>query len=518
VVVDSRIGPPLDAIPTWSADEYLEGKRDALQENAVVLNLCRSYQYLSKGYYVSLLADARGQKVFPTLEMIEEINNPFAYLRALRETGLDTIDFKVLPGRRRLLPKVIVPEAGKAEVLEATGKTGAGMRYEHVHHSYREVTSVFGKTREKPFRKQAAAIFKAYSFPLLRFRLYREEDGWKVGQIFPVPLQQLTPEEIDLFLDQFTKGAFVNAWQENDQPKPQRIACLWDENDAFRASDEETLERFERVALKQGALFEIIGKNDLSRVAEYDALFIRTVTAIDHYSFAFAQTAESLGMPVIDDPESIIKCSNKVYLHELFKREGIPTPRTITVSRRTPMSDIERLGFPMIVKLPQGTFSAAVKKAVNWGELEAILAEMFKDSPLLIVQEFMTSDFDWRIGVLAGKILFACKYHLAKGHWQIARRFASGFTRFGRVEAVALGEVPAEVKELALRSACLIGESLYGVDIKDTASGPVVIEINDNPNIDIGDEDAVEKDRLYEEIIGVFLARIHAHAQIPQAL
>jgi glutathione synthase/RimK-type ligase-like ATP-grasp enzyme len=221
-------------------------------------------------------------------------------------------------------------------------------------------------------------------------------------------------------------------------------------------------------------------------------------------------------MPVIDDPQSIMKCSNKVYLHALFQREGVPTPKTITVSRRTKLEEIHELGFPLIVKLPQGTFSAAVKKADNDKELRAILQEMFKDSPLLIVQEFTPTPFDWRICILEGKILFACKYHQAKDHWQIARRFASGFTRFGKVEAVPIGKVPAAVKQVALKGAELIGDGLYGVDLKETEAGPLMIEINDNPNIETGYEDTIEKDRVYKQIIRAFLRRIHVESKMPK--
>jgi glutathione synthase/RimK-type ligase-like ATP-grasp enzyme len=46
------------------------------------------------------------------------------------------------------------------------------------------------------------------------------------------------------------------------------------------------------------------------------------------------------------------------------------------------------------------------------------------------------------------------------------------------------------------------------VDVKETSAGPVVIEVNDNPNIMETDEDAVEKDRLYDAIIGSLLRRI----------
>src|SRR5262245_31439964 len=52
-----------------SHPEYLELRR------AKVLNLCRSYRYQSVGYYVSLLAEARGQRPLPTLSTLQDIKN-----------------------------------------------------------------------------------------------------------------------------------------------------------------------------------------------------------------------------------------------------------------------------------------------------------------------------------------------------------------------------------------------------------------------------------------------------------
>jgi glutathione synthase/RimK-type ligase-like ATP-grasp enzyme len=213
-------------------------------------------------------------------------------------------------------------------------------------------------------------------------------------------------------------------------------------------------------------------------------------------------------MPVIDDPQSIMKCSNKVYLHELFQREGVPEPRSMVVSRKTPKQAILELGPPVIVKLPQGSFSAAVKKAASEQELDAILSEMFKSSPLLIVQEFTPTPYDWRIGVLEGKMLYAAKYYQAKDHWQIARHYSSGYTRFGRVEAVAPQDVPRKVKSVALKGARLIGDGLYGVDLKEIDGRVLMIEVNDNPNLETGYEDVFEKDQLYDRIITALLRKI----------
>ena len=508
-VVEGDHGLDLEPDKILTADEYLEGRKNALDRNVIVINLCRSYAYLSKGYYVSLLADARGQRAYPTLEMIEQATNPFAYFLALREAGLDTIDFKLLRSRGRLLPKVIVPDEGRPTVLEQKSTEGRDSpRYRASKMHYFEELVVFGRGRDRRFQRAVRSVFSVYSFPLLRVRFYHEDDSWKVGQIFPASLGQLDGEDKKLLVERFAARELRRGTPAKQRAKLFRIACLFDPADQFAPSAEETLEKFERAAFRRGALFEPIGPGDLSRLPEFDALFIRTLTGIDAPSYTFAQRAASLGMPVIDDPESISRCSNKVYLHELFYREGIPTPRTLIVSRRTPIEKCLELGPPMIVKLPQGSFSQAVKKADDRRQLEQILAEMFKRSPLLIVQEFAPTPFDWRIGVLDGRILFCCKYHQARDHWQIAQRSATGATRYGKVEAVPNDQVPAAVKRVALRGSRLIGTGLYGVDLKEVKGKPLMIEINDNPNIDSGYEDAFVKDKLYDSIIASFLRRI----------
>jgi glutathione synthase/RimK-type ligase-like ATP-grasp enzyme len=516
VVVEGDREPSLTGLPTLTADEYLEGARGASARGAVVVNLCRSYAYLSKGYYVSLLADARGQRALPTLETIEQINNPFAYFRELRELGLDTIDFKLVQSKKRLLPRVIVGDPGRPRVLNGGGESGAadaaGPSYHAAEMAYVETTAVFGSAGERRFARQAKATFGRYAFPALRMRMFREDDCWKMGQIFPAPFHQLGDEERSRLVEKLRNPTWLRAEAPANRPRPFRVACLFDPNDPQKPSWEDTLDKFDRAALRKGALFEVIGLNDLGRLPEFDALFIRTLTGIGCPSFAFAQRAASLDIPVIDDPESITRCSNKVYLHELFQREDIPTPRTLIVSRRTPIETIMELGPPTIVKLPQGSFSTAVKKADDRKALEEILKDMFRQSPLLIVQEFTPTPFDWRIGVLDGRILYACKYYQAKAHWQIARKMPSGTTRFGKVEAVPIDQVPAAVRKVALRGSKLIGDGLYGVDLKEVNGKALMIEINDNPNIETGYEDVVEKDKLYETVMTSFVRRIRKGA------
>ena len=76
-----------------------------------------------------------------------------------------------------------------------------------------------------------------------------------------------------------------------------------------------------------------------------------------------------------------------------------------------------------------------------------------------------------------------------------------------------MSRAPAEVVRTAVRAANLIGDGLYGVDLKTTSRGLKVIEINDNPSIDAGVEDAVLGDLLYDTVMGEFLRRLEARGR-----
>jgi glutathione synthase/RimK-type ligase-like ATP-grasp enzyme len=81
-----------------------------------------------------------------------------------------------------------------------------------------------------------------------------------------------------------------------------------------------------------------------------------------------------------------------------------------------------------------------------------------------------------------------------------------------------VGKAPTGVVKTALKAANLIGDGLYGVDLKQVGKGACVIEVNDNPNIDAGYEDDVLQDELYLRIMEVFLKRIEnrkAGSRIP---
>src|ERR1700759_3576878 len=96
---------PSDNVVT--AQDYLKEPVGADDERTHVINLCRSYKYLGTGYYVSLLAEARGHKVIPSVRTVNDLRRRSLYglhiddLNEKLETflparGRDTTDFGVL--------------------------------------------------------------------------------------------------------------------------------------------------------------------------------------------------------------------------------------------------------------------------------------------------------------------------------------------------------------------------------------------------------------------------------------
>jgi glutathione synthase/RimK-type ligase-like ATP-grasp enzyme len=166
------------------------------------------------------------------------------------------------------------------------------------------------------------------------------------------------------------------------------------------------------------------------------------------------------------------------------------------------------LGLPCILKQPDSSFSQGVMKVSTEEEAQEKMKKLFTRSEMIIAQQFLPTDFDWRIGVLDKKPLYACRYFMAKGHWQIIDYGKTGKIREGNADAIRIEDVPEPVLNTALKAANLIGDGLYGVDLKFVGKKVYVIEVNDNPNIDAGMEDLILKDELYQTVIKSFIRRI----------
>jgi glutathione synthase/RimK-type ligase-like ATP-grasp enzyme len=458
--------------------DYLDDTIEPGEHRLRIINLCKGYRYLGDGYYCSLLAEARGHSVIPSVRVINDVSKKSLY--RIRLEDLDKTLESKLKGRN------------KDEVIK--------------------ITSYFGTHPEERYRDLARRVFDRYPCPILEITL-RNRSGWRIDGLRLRSPHELDDDEQTAFaeaLDHYSRKVWRNA--RRDKRYRYDMSILVNPEECLPPSNGAALKKFIRAGKALGINVELIQARDLPRLAEYDALFIRETTAIDHHTYQFARKAQSEGLVVIDDPDSILRCTNKVYLADLFRTHGIPAPRSRIVHKasRDLASSLEQgFGYPMIVKIPDGSFSRGVVKVEDRNELEACLKDLFRQSALLLVQEFLYTDYDWRIGVLNRKPLYACRYFMVKDHWQIYRH-GSSHTDSGDSETVPIADVPRSVIRAALAATAPIGDGFYGVDLKEKDGNGYVIEVNDNPNIDTGVEDSHLGDELYDIIMREFLRRIEA--------
>ncbi|MGI9038491.1 MAG: RimK family protein [Gemmatimonadota bacterium] len=477
VVDDPKDWPTLiPEVDVVRASDYLARPEWSAARGVRVFNLCRTYRYQSTGYYVSLLATARRHRPFPDLLTVLDMKSR-AFVRGVSE-----------------------------EIQELIDKTLAPIR------SPRFTLSVyFGKNLARRYDRLSLKLFQLAPAPLLRAQFRRDEDGWVLSSLGPVPAREI-PDDHRPFAAEAAAAYFARPRYRSPSKRQSRfdLAILVDPAEELAPSDPRALKRFERAAQGLGFEVEVIDKDDFGRLAEFDALFLRETTSVNHHTFRFARRAESEGLVVIDDPQSILRCSNKVYMSEAFERDGVPVPKTMIADSADPAAVEAALGFPCVLKSPDSSFSQGVKRCADPEEYEREATRFLEESDLIVVQEFLPSDFDWRVGVFEGEALFAARYHMAAGHWQIVRKTDEGGYRYGRVEALPLAEVPPKVISTAVKAAGVIGNGLYGVDLKQVGKRVLAIEVNDNPNINTGCEDAVMGDELYVRIMEGILRRVEA--------
>ncbi len=191
-----------------------------------------------------------------------------------------------------------------------------------------------------------------------------------------------------------------------------------------------------------------------------------------------------------------------------MRRRGIAAPKSLIISKHTAHKVKEAIGFPCVLKIPDSSFSLGVFKFEGQEAFHEALAKLFKQSELLLAQEYIPTDFDWRVGILNRRPIFVCRYYMAATHWQIYNHYGENGPDCGMADTLAVDAAPRKIVDAALRAADPIGDGLYGVDIKEIHGVPCIIEINDNPNIDAGIEDDVLKDELYSLVIREFVRRL----------
>ena len=465
----------INGVEIIAARRYLTEPVFAKMTGVRVFNLCSSFRYQTLGYYVSLIAEARGHKPVPNITTIRDLQTP-AMLRM-----------------------------ANAELQELLQKSLKQIKQDKF-----TLSIYFGRNLAKHYDGLCRELFNRYHALFMRAELGRTKDGlWTIQNIRNIGVSDIADNHFD-FISKRAETYFHQHGYRSRKPQTYRysLAILYSPTEKNSPSDADALKKFIKAGERNAIEVKLITKDDFSRIPEFDGLFIRETTNVNNHTFRFARYAEANQLVVIDDPQSIIRCANKVYLAEMLSHRKLKTPKTVIVHRDNSDLISHQLGFPCVLKQPDSAFSVGVVKVSNEEELQQACSRMLEKSELIIAQEYLPTSFDWRIGVLDRKPLFACKYYMAEDHWQIIRHETDGSKDEGLFETIALEQAPAEVLKLATKACHSIGDGLYGVDIKQVGNTFYVIEVNDNPNLDEGVEDTILKDELYNIIIRSFISRI----------
>ncbi|MDN5865305.1 MAG: RimK-like ATPgrasp N-terminal domain-containing protein, partial [Gammaproteobacteria bacterium] len=158
------------ALPRLSPDDYLTQRERVDARGQLVVNLAPSYRYLSAGYYCSLLAEARSQRVIPSVRTIEDLSRKTLYGLAIQN----------LPA----------PAAGSSHDPPDTHRL--------VLHSY------FGFSSRPEFDELCRRLFERFPAPILRIEL-RNGGNWHVGRLALVPRARLPESEREVFAQAFQR-------------------------------------------------------------------------------------------------------------------------------------------------------------------------------------------------------------------------------------------------------------------------------------------------------------------------
>jgi len=211
----------------------------------------------------------------------------------------------------------------------------------------------------------------------------------------------------------------------------------------------------------------------------YDAVLPRSGASITSYGLAVVQHFEALGTRTINTAEAIAQSRDKFRALQLMNEAGIHVPLTILSRSPRSLKAIPKLsgGMPVILKLLKGTQGVGVMLLHTQASIQSVVATLWEFGEDVFVQEFLkeSAGKDYRVFVVGDQVVAAMLRTAAAGE------FRSNIHRGGEGTLVKL---PASYRRAAIRAAQVMGLEVAGVDLMESKSGPVVLEVNSSPGFE----------------------------------
>jgi ribosomal protein S6--L-glutamate ligase len=214
-------------------------------------------------------------------------------------------------------------------------------------------------------------------------------------------------------------------------------------------------------------------------VGHVDAVIPRIGASITPFGLAVVRQFEMLGVYCLNESQAIARSRDKLRSLQLLSRHDIGLPPTIYTRQADHVPGcIERVdGPPVIVKLLEGTQGIGVVLAESMGTASSVIEAFHGLEQNILIQKFIreAEGSDIRAFVVGRKVVAAMRRQAVSGE------FRSNIHRGGTAKKLRL---PAEYRKTALAAARVLGLTVAGVDLIESAEGPMVMEVNSSPGLE----------------------------------
>jgi ribosomal protein S6--L-glutamate ligase len=214
-------------------------------------------------------------------------------------------------------------------------------------------------------------------------------------------------------------------------------------------------------------------------VGPVDAVIPRIGASITFYGLAVVRQFEMMGVYCLNESQAIARSRDKLRCLQLLSRHDIGLPPTVFTRQAEHVADcIERVdGPPVVVKLLQGTQGIGVVLAETAMSASSVIEAFHGLEQNILIQKFIkeANGADIRALVVGRKVVAAMRRQAVAGE------FRSNIHRGGTSKKVRLSP---ECRKTALAAARVLGLTLAGVDLIESAEGPMVMEVNSSPGLE----------------------------------
>lgn len=216
-----------------------------------------------------------------------------------------------------------------------------------------------------------------------------------------------------------------------------------------------------------------------TKLEDFDAIIPRIGASVTFYGTAVVRQFEMMKVFTVVESQSLVRSRDKLRSLQILSRAGLGLPKTVfTNDTRNVEAIIKEVGgAPLIIKLLEGTQGLGVVLAENAKAAESVLEAFHGLQARVIVQEFIkeSKGADIRAFVVDGQVVGAMKRQAKEGE------FRSNLHRGGSAEIIELTD---EEETMAIKAAKAMGLGVAGVDMLQSARGPLILEVNSSPGLE----------------------------------